>query len=262
MVKKKYALVGKEISYSLSPIIYDYWFNKYLIDASYEIIDTQEINDDFFKELSKKQYNGLNITKPYKLEAIKYVNQITESVKNSNSCNNIVFKDNKIIGYNTDYLGLIESFKYFNINFNDKKILILGAGGSTYSLIYALLKLNIKELTIINKTESKILDIGKFFKKIKINNFQYGEQFDIILNTTSISFDDILTYFNIMEYNVKKTTIFYDLSYYYDNKKIGLNKNYFNGLYMLLYQAIFNFHIWFNIKPTINEELLTRILKK
>ena len=55
---------------------------------------------EFFK---KKDFKGINVTLPYKKEVIKYLDEVDEIVKRTNTCNCIINKDNKLVGYNTDY---------------------------------------------------------------------------------------------------------------------------------------------------------------
>ncbi len=212
---KKYGLIGKNISYSLSPIIYTYWFNEYNIKANYELLDINEdeFNLKFLESLKTNNFYGLNITQPYKLESLKYLNNLSDELKNIQSCNNIVFKNDNIYGYNTDYIGLIESFKKIKINLKNKNILILGAGGSSYALIYALQILGVRTIEIANRNLDKIKNLQNIFPNIVVNDFKLNKNFDIVFNCSSVSFYEILNYFNLF-LNINKKTIFYDFSYY------------------------------------------------
>ena len=68
---KKYSIIGKPLSHSLSPILHNYWFKKYKIDAEYTSLEVNENNIKSVIELIKeKKLNGINITLPYKQKII------------------------------------------------------------------------------------------------------------------------------------------------------------------------------------------------
>ena len=66
MKEKKFAIIGKPLSHSLSPIMHNYWFDKYKIKARYDLM---EINDEDIKKvvdkIKKKELDGINVTLPY-----------------------------------------------------------------------------------------------------------------------------------------------------------------------------------------------------
>jgi shikimate dehydrogenase len=252
----KYGLIGKDIQYSLSPLIYNYWFNLYGINASYDLIDVSEISINLINNLKNQHYLGFNITQPYKQDILGYVSHLSKEVNEIKSCNLIIYKDSILEAYNSDYIGLLDSFKYFNLDLKNKNILILGAGGTTNALIYSLILLNIDNITILNRDLLKIKDLSNIFKQIKINDFKKDEKFDIIFNSTSISFIEAINFFNLKNI-IDANTIFYDMSY--TNKKLIKNKNYINGLFMLLFQARYNFNAWFNINPLVDNKLIEKI---
>ena len=65
---KKFGIIGNPVNHSLSPVLHNYWFKKYKIDANYSIVETTDENDlpDIIQKIKNKSLSGLNITLPYK----------------------------------------------------------------------------------------------------------------------------------------------------------------------------------------------------
>ena len=250
--KNNYGLIGNNIAYSLSPKIYEYWFNKYNIDEEYLLID---INERELKADLINNYKGLNVTKPFKQRVIPFISELSEEVKFTNAVNLIINKNNKTYGYNTDYLGLLDSYKYYNLDFKNKNILILGAGGATRALLYSLKDYDCN-IYLYNRTKEKADSIIKDFTKLKIKEYNDNIYYDIIFNATSINFNEILNNLNIKKCD---NIIYYDLNYYHN---IDFRSNYIDGLYMLVAQAKHNFYKFFGIMPNVDDNIINYIKNK
>ncbi|MFL1780613.1 Shikimate dehydrogenase [Candidatus Hepatincolaceae symbiont of Richtersius coronifer] len=283
---EKYGLLGQNIKFSLSPKIYNFWFKKYKLKASYEIIEVEEnqLHISLFKELQLKGYKGLNITKPLKDKLFEekifnfphnsrksYLIEFSLQANLIKAVNTLILKENIILGYNTDYLGLQDSYKTYKLILKNKDILIIGASGAARALIYSLLPYN-PNLFIYNRTPTKLEYTLEIFKNnfnenyakdlhnvnaIKeVNDINLLKNIDIIFNATSVPLNNILDYG--LTNQREKALILYSLNYFYPEEAKGLNTTtiYINGLLMLLYQASYNFEIWFGIKPKVNKEII------
>ena len=107
MKKIKFAIIGNPISHSLSPIMHNYWFNKYKINAEYELlkIDDNEIKSVMDK-IKNKEFKGVNVTLPYKKMVIPFLNRTINDANETHSVNTIMLDmDNSLIGENTDVFG-------------------------------------------------------------------------------------------------------------------------------------------------------------
>ena len=150
MIKKQYGIIGKPLAHSLSPILHNFWSRKNNLTANYSLIEIEKKQiGDIIKKIKKRELHGINITIPYKQEVISYLDLIINDAKETDSVNTVYLnKENKIVGENTDVYGFEQSF-INNIKIEkliDKYFLILGAGGVTPSLIYALIKKNYKHI--------------------------------------------------------------------------------------------------------------------
>jgi len=267
MIEKKFGIIGKPIAHSLSPLLHNYWFKKYNIRATYSLIETEENQiDKVISKIKKKELQGINVTTPYKQEVIPYLDLVINDAQQTSSVNTIYLSsDNKIVGENTDVYGFDYSFieKLEKKDLLEKKILILGAGGVTPSIIYALFKKNIKKIFISNRSIEKAQIIKKKFPFIEIilweNINSKSQDVDIIINATSLGmkngndFDQIIKKF-------KKVLIYYDVIY--NPLETTMLKNFkqqevktFNGLEMFLYQGQKSFYLWNRINPEVNDEL-------
>ena len=110
LTKKIYGLIGRNINYSFSKKYFTQKFKNDKIDnCEYLNFDIDKISD--FKKINLNNINGFNVTIPYKEKIIGYLDEIEESAKNIGAVNTIKILKNKLIGYNTDYLGFINSFR-------------------------------------------------------------------------------------------------------------------------------------------------------
>src|SRR5690554_5703504 len=102
----RFALVGYDIDYSYSPKLHKKISILFKQDFKYNLEDVKI--DDISGLIMSNKYQGLNITKPYKEEAIKYVDELTFIARKIGAINTIYYEDNKVIGDNTDYYGFID----------------------------------------------------------------------------------------------------------------------------------------------------------
>jgi shikimate dehydrogenase len=271
-MKKIFGIIGNPIKHSLSPILHNYWFKKYKINATYKIINTNEkglIN--VVKKIRGKSLTGINVTLPYKQKIINYTDKIINDAATTGSANTLFLnKEAKIIGENTDVYGIQAAYLKEIDGAINKKALIIGAGGVSPSVILSLRKSGIKDISIINRTRDKCLFLKKNFNFLKIlswNNLQSEIGLhDIIVNATSLGlkngqdFDfnfskckNDATYIDTI-YNPLKTKTYK----YLEDKGIKV----FNGLDMFIYQGQKSFYLWNKINPEIDDDLVNLLMSK
>ena len=162
-MKKKFGIIGNPIKHSLSPILHNYWFEKYKIDAEYSIIQIEDSElSDVIEKIKNKDLHGINITLPFKQKIVPYLNILVNDAEITSSVNT-VFLDNKntVIGENTDVFGLQAAYLKEVDSINKKRALVIGAGGVSPSVILSLDKSGISDISIVNRTREKMY----FFKK-------------------------------------------------------------------------------------------------
>ena len=272
MTEKKFGIIGKPLSHSLSPVLHNFWFKKNNLNANYSLIEIEKDQiKDVINKIKNQKLHGINVTVPYKQEVIPFLDVIINDAKETSSVNTIYLNNkNQVVGENTDVYGFEQSFlnKMKNEDFNSKNLLILGAGGVTPSLIYALIKKKIKKIFISNRTIQKAEILQKKFPFIKIvlweKLHQQSEEMDIIINATSLGMKNSLDFEHLIE-RFKSDLVYYDIIYNPLEtkmlKKFKENKiQTFNGLEMFLYQGQKSFSLWNKITPSLDEELKNKII--
>ena len=177
---RKFGLIGKNISYSFSKTYFEDKFKKEKItDASYENFDLQSIQE--FKDIftNNSEIAGLNVTIPYKENVILYLDKLNKKAKAIEAVNTIkITKKGNLKGYNTDYYGFKNSLKPLLKN-HHKKALILGTGGASKAIAFALNELII-EYKYVSRTKTQ-------------DNFSYDEldeniikDYQIIINCSPV----------------------------------------------------------------------------
>lgn len=246
-----YGLVGEKLSHSFSVFIH----NK-LGNYDYRIF---EFNKDELKSFfEKKDFLGVNITIPYKKEALKYCDELSYEAKKIGSVNTIKNINGKLYGYNTDYFGLKETLESLNINFRDKKVLILGNGASSITAKVVLADLGVKEVITASRSG------GYFF-----NEYSFLCDSNIIINTTPVGMypNNLSSLISVEKFSDLECIV--DLVYnpIFTNLLLdGMeNKvNVVNGLDMLIVQAMKSSEIFFDknydlkIKTKIKSEILMK----
>ena len=260
-MNKSYFIIGNPVEHSLSPKIHNFWFKENNINSVYEKETlTEDKLEVFVQKIREGDINGANVTVPFKQKIIPYLDELTDLSKKTQSVNTLFKKDNLVVGDNTDVYGFSQSILNQNINLQNKKALILGAGGVAPSLITALEDLSIGQIYIKNRTFEKLLKLKANFERIIPLKQDEENEYDIVINATSVGLkkDDKIN-FNFD--NLKNKVIFYDTIYnppMTNLLKIAKEKKHtiINGKSMLFLQAQKAFQIWTGINPKINEKFL------
>ena len=182
---KKFYVVGNRVSKSLSPTIFNYWFRKHKIKASYEYLELNEKNFDLKirEKLADKKVVGMNITIPFKKKIIKHV-KIMDKHANKIGAVNCLKNGKNIKGINTDWDGYYRTLPTRKEILN-KKILLIGYGGAALAIHYVLKLKGFKNLTIFNRSKKRL----SFEKKNKYTKTMTSlgkalADADLVINTT------------------------------------------------------------------------------
>jgi shikimate dehydrogenase len=240
----KFGLIGKHIDYSFSKSYFTKKFEDEELPHSYENFDINSI-DEFPQIITNtKQLKGLNVTIPYKELVIPFLNKLDKKAKRIGAVNTIkITNKGELIGYNTDYYGFKKSIKPF-LKPNHKKALILGTGGASKAIVYALGQLGI-ESNYVSRTKSEI-------SKYTYNTLSEEtiRAHHIIINCTPVgTFPNIDVCPKIPYNTITKAHLLYDLIYNpKETKFLKMGKQngatICNGQDMLEFQAEKAWEIW------------------
>ena len=235
---RTFGLIGKTLSHSFSEGYFNNKFHKEDInDADYKNFELNNISE-FTALISKMKLSGLNVTIPYKESVITFLDELTPQAKTIGAVNTIQFKDNKLIGHNTDTIGFSQSI--YPLLDERKKALILGNGGASKAIQYTLKTLNI---------EYKIVSRKSSFDYSDISSKSIG-YYDIIINTTPLgTYPEIADFPQIPYKELNENHLLFDVIYNPTESaflRFGKTKNCSikNGLEMLEIQAESSWNIW------------------
>ena len=235
---KTFGLIGRSLVHSFSA---QYFSKKFLKEG---ITDTQYLNFELqdileFKLLiEKNKLSGLNVTIPYKESIIPFLDELSKEAKIIGAVNTIRFINEKLIGYNTDYIGFTNSIKPLLKDRN--KAIILGDGGAAKAIKYALKKLKIEYETVSRNSLFDCLDITN----------QTPNYYNIIINTTPLGSYPNTSDFPKIPYDyLNENYLLFDLIYNPNETKFltygkAKNAQIKNGLEMLKIQAEESWNIW------------------
>jgi len=220
MIRKKFGIIGKPLSHSLSPALHNFWLKKYKVYGDYSLIETEFSGiEKVINKIRTNELQGINVTVPYKQAVIPFLDLIIDDAEKTESVNTInLNSEGKIVGNNTDVYGFEQGFinKLKKSNLTQNKVLVLGSGGVTFSMIYALAKKGIKQISVSNRTIKKAEDVKKKFPLVTIIKWENieleAENMDIIINATSLGLDNKSNFEQEFK-KIKPNLVYYDVIY-------------------------------------------------
>ena len=271
-MKKTFGIIGNPIKHSLSPVLHNYWFKKYDIDADYLIIESKDKDlSEIIKKIKNGNYSGINVTLPFKQKIINHIDKLVNDAELTGSVNTVLLDNDKtVIGENTDVYGLQAAYLKEIENSSNKKALVIGAGGVSPSVILSIKKSGLRNISITNRTNEKCIFLKKKFNFLNIIPWEdlkhRIKNFDIIINATSLGLKNGND-FNFNFSNTKKDAIYIDTIYNpLETKTFKYLKEegrrVFNGLDMFIYQGQKSFYLWNKINPEIDDELVELLNSK
>lgn len=244
VLRRRFGLLGRNISYSFSKGYFTEKFSKeHFEGCSYENFDIPDIN--YFTELRKNNtdLNGLNVTIPYKQDILPFLDKLSKNASEIGAVNTIKFtKKGKLKGYNTDYYGFLKSLEPL-LEPHHKKALILGTGGASKGVAFALDKLDIAYTFVSREAKENCIDYG-------LINATTFDNYQIIINCTPVGTSPNVDAFPLIPYEYfTEKHIAYDLIYNpaetaFLNKAKAKGAKVKNGLDMLIFQAEKAWKIW------------------
>ena len=273
-------IIGYPIDHTLSPTIHNAAFKELDLDFIYVAF---KVEKDRLRETMEGMralgIHGLNVTIPHKERVMPFLDEISPEAKIIGSVNTILNQSNSLIGYNTDGIGAIRALEDNEVELNQKKVILLGAGGAAKSIAFHLSQ-KAKEIVILNRT----LDRGKKLAESLRSKFyvdvSWGQlskeaisnhlkKADILINATSVGMNPKLDETLLDPNWLSPEVCVFDMVYgpvetklIRDAKKIGAKT--IDGIDMLIYQGAMAFNIWTGKVPPIKrmkEAIMQKIIE-
>ncbi len=258
-----YGVLGNPVEHTKSPFIHNTLFKEFKINAIYLPIQVDHGKlEQVIEGFRAINFSGFNVTVPFKSDIIKYLDEVSAEGMLMGAVNTVKNHDGRFVGQNTDAEGFIRDFcDGFQTTFKGKRVILLGAGGTSRAIAVRLASEGIEHLTIVNRTEANAKSIsdlvnGNFgnivstmlpVKEILDKEFENNQ---IIINTTPAGMRTYLdsTPFDL-DFNFNGTQMVYDVLYV--PKKTRFLKQaeeagckVRNGFGMLINQGVSSFEVW------------------
>ena len=263
-----YGVIGYPVKHSLSPVMHNFWFQKLGLKGVYGSFEVPpEEFESAVKAIKVLGIKGVSITIPHKEKALELADEVEESAQKISAVNTFKLENGYLKGYNTDWIGVQKAFESKGISLKDKKVVILGAGGASKAVCFAVKNMQAKSIEVYNRTFEKALQLAEKFSVIPK---KWEEVFlakgDVLINTTSIGLESNQS--PVEEEVISRFSVFMDVVYTpLKTKFLKLAEKYgtiIDGLEMLIYQGAKQFEIWTGVYPPIDEvrEILIQTLKE
>lgn len=254
MIKKKLAVIGKDVSKSSSPQIHSFIADRLNLPLEYGKISIPEEEFDDRIDALLAAYDGVNVTIPYKISVIPHLKKIEGDAEIFGAVNTVNCKT--LTGDNTDGLGFTLMLKNNGVDVCGKKALVLGAGGAGRSVAKKLLDSG-ASVYVYDKNAANSSALEKEFNGVHALNAVADKPYYLIVNATGVGMHKTEGISPVGESLLSHCEVAVDLIYVPEKSEFlkiaeRLGKKTINGKAMLFYQAYYADCIFFDFQP--NEE--------
>jgi len=253
----RYAVIGNPVAHSLSPAIHQAFARQTEQRLRYDTIEAPldgfiESVADFFAMGGA----GCNVTVPFKEEAARFANILTERAELAGAVNTLWLDDEGVCGDNTDGVGLVRDLAR-HISLRGRRVVLLGAGGAARGVIAPLLGEGPASLVIANRSPDKAAQLAEHFRElgpVSATAFdKLSEAADLVINATSASLAGASLPLPAALWTDR--TVAYDMMYgkgdtpFLAQARAGGAVPCIDGLGMLVEQAAEAFFLWRGVRP-------------
>lgn len=258
-----FGIIGRDVSYSLSPAIHNALLADANIAGAYLPFPTPDITalQHLLHYARRSAIRGFNVTIPYKEEVIPLLHELDPLARAAGAVNTIVIRDERLHGYNTDGLGFLQSLLSSSgaDSLQGASVTLLGAGGAARGIAPALIQQGISSLTIVNRTLARAESLAESLRTITPDTCTIHTLTELaschnewVINTTSAGMkEDRTTLFRAEQ--LRGARYFADIVYAPTHtvnmeiaRQAGVPQS--NGLGMLIWQALVAFELFTGTK--------------
>lgn len=264
-------VTGYPIRHSRSPLIHGYWLRQLGLDGSYRAVEVApDAFTGFICTLQDNGFVGGNVTIPHKEMAFSLCEKRDSAAEEIGAVNTLWFEDGVLWGGNTDAYGFLANLDSLSPGWSERKsALVLGAGGASRAVVFALKQRGFTDIRIVNRTIERAQELADRFG---VSGGAHGwnalpellQGASLIVNTTSLGMsgkDDLAIDLSEADSDALVTDIVYvplETPLLQVARSRGLETA--DGLGMLLHQAVPGFEQWFGKRPEVTPELRSLVL--
>lgn len=257
-MSKSVGIIGYPLGHTISPAFQQAALDHLKLDAQYQVWETPPKNlPARLEQLRSKDCLGANVTVPHKEAVIPLIDELDMPARYIGAVNTIVNNNGRLKGYNTDWSGFLRSLKDdAGFAAKDKTACVLGAGGSSRAICYALGWEGVSRLIITNRTQARAEELAKELRGVikRVDVLPRGEampEIDLLVNCTTVGLLHSAQEHEspVDTKRLSATTLVMDLIY--NPQETPLLKGAgqagcrtLNGLSMLVYQGAGAFEMW------------------
>lgn len=246
----QYGIIGWPLGHSKSPLLHNWGLKECGLPGVYAPWPTEPAKlKAFMAEARARHIRGVSVTIPHKQAVLPYLDGLTERAKAVGAVNTLFWLDGKLLGDNTDVLGIVAPLKPYAERL--KSVLVLGAGGAARAACAALRELGVAEIAVANRTQAKAEALARDFNVVAVPwEERAGRRWDLLVNTTPLGMqgerqDESPWPLDALD----KVGLVFDLVYNpIRTKLLGAAKDAgvecISGLAMFLHQGLAQFELW------------------
>lgn len=253
-MEKHFAVIGHPIAHSLSPVMHRAGYQSIGLNAEYQRFEVRpEDLGDAVKGLKGLGFSGWNVTVPHKEKILPFLDELTIEARRAGAVNTVRVSEGRLLGHNTDGIGLVRSIQEWIDIEPGKKIVILGAGGAAKGIAMALAPFGV-ELHVLNRTAERAMDLVEsirgFGGKAELEEWGQGDwvsEVDCVIQTTTLGLESEEYPFSLK--GISPATLVVDIifnpwvtPFLHSAKQQGCRT--INGAGMLLYQGVAAWEYW------------------
>lgn len=235
-----FGILGHDISYSLSPFIFNTIFRRRRMNCLYKPFDVKpEDLRKFLESVKILGISGFNVTIPHKLRIMRYLDGLDGSAESVGAANLVVNRKGNLVGYNVDTYGIkatIESYLKYSIR--NKRVLLIGAGGAARAVMEYFRKVRPRSIVLSNRNKNRarrLRDISRTENMEIVDPEGLAGQIenpgiDLVINATPVATASLLN-------STPSSLRIFDMSYRLRESPYGRSRMRCDGKYMLAAQA-------------------------
>lgn len=267
---KVFCILGDQrVHNSKSPDLHITMLRRYGISATYVPFAIQPDKiEKAVQGLKALNISGANVTVPYKEKIIPFLDEISEVAHSIGAINTLVHRDDRIIGYNTDYSGFLDCLKDMKCNTEESTFLVVGTGGVARAILYALKRQPAKKVLLTGRNSEKVYKLAeRYGAHARSWDTVMSAPFkaDILINATSVSSPTEAPSLkeDLKNLKLKDCKMVLDVNYgrkenIWQDFALRNAANFYDGIPLLSYQARRSFFLWTNIE--VEKDEFKRIL--
>jgi shikimate dehydrogenase len=264
---KRACVIGWPVSHSRSPLVHNYWLQRYGIDGSYERLPVEPgLVASFLRGMRDDGFAGCNVTLPHKEAAFAAADETLPAARAAGAANTLWFEGERLIADNSDGAGFLDNLlaSVPGLDLTAATVSILGAGGAARGVIFALLGADVGKVRVFNRTRARADAVATYFGP-RVEAFDWAERTDrsraasLLVNATSLGMRGgqplDMDVSGLDPRCVVADIVYVPLETGLLSAARARGLVAVDGLGMLLHQAVPGFEKWFGTRPEVTREL-------